>query len=112
MTIGQTIATIIGSALFPIGIRLVWGKMVEDFGPAGGWMAAAFVVGTLWSLNHGLTNPMITQTGFWVDMALAGGVGVYTTSLIHGGKVKGSLSTILAALIGGILAGLVLALFL
>jgi len=112
MTIGQGIATIIGGFLFPFFIRLMWDKMVEDWGPMGGWMAAAFIVGTLWVVNHGLETPMITQTGAWVDMAVAAGFGVLTATAINGGKLKGALSTVLAAIIGGILAGFILSLFL
>jgi lmo0349 protein len=46
MTAGLAIATMVGAAMFPLFIRLVWGELVEDFGPIGGWMAAAFIVGT------------------------------------------------------------------
>lgn len=112
MTVGLAIATMVGAAMFPLFIRLVWGELVEDFGPIGGWMAAASIVGTLWSINHGLETPMIHQTGAWVDMAVAAGVGIYTAELIRGKLCKESLSRVCAAIVGGILAGLVLSFFL
>ena len=113
MTLGQAIATVFGGFLFPFVIRMIWGKLVDTFGAAGGWVAAAFVVGTLWTINHGLDNPMITQSGgVWIDMAVAGGVGVYVASAIRGGKIKGSKTNLLAALTGGILGGLILSFFL
>lgn len=112
MTAGLAIATMVGAAMFPLFIRLVWGELVEDFGPIGGWMAAAFIVGTLWSINHGLETPMIHQTGAWVDMAVAAGVGIYTAELIRGKLCNDSLPRVFAAIVGGILAGLVLSFFL
>lgn len=112
MTLNLAIATVIGSAIFPFFIRLIWGNLVEDFGPIGGWLAAAFIVGTVWSLNHGLDTPMIHQTGAWVDMAVAAGVGVYTAEIIRNKNIEGSYSRVIAAIIGGVLAGLILSLFL
>lgn len=113
MTTGQAIATIIGGFLFPFAIRLMWGKMVDEWGAIGGWMAAAFIVGTVWSINHGISNPMITQSGgVWIDMAVAAGVGVYVASVIRGGNIKGSLINIAAAVAGGGIAGFFLSLFL
>lgn len=113
MTITQAIATTFGGFLFPFMIRMIWGKMVDEWGAIGGWMSAAFIVGTIWSINHGLEYPMITQTGgVWIDMAVAAGIGVYVASVARGGKVKGSLVNLGAALVGGIIGGLVLSFFL
>lgn len=113
MTIGQAIATVFGGFLFPFMIRMIWGKMVDEWGAIGGWMCAAFIVGTVWAINHGLENPMITQSGgVWIDMAVAAGTGVYVASVARGGKVKGSLVNLGAALVGGIVGGLLLSFFL
>lgn len=111
MTIQLAIATIVGAAMFPLLIRLVWGNLVEDFGTIGGWMGAAFIVGTLWSINHGLAKPMIHQTGAWVDMAIAAAVGVYVAERIRGNQSSQSVKCIASALIGGILAGLVVSFY-
>ena len=61
MELGQIISTIVGGFLFPFLIATMWGRLVEAFGPIGGWMAAAFIVGTMWAMNHGLG--MIYQSG-------------------------------------------------
>lgn len=112
MTVNLAMATIVGSAIFPLAIRLMWGKMVAEWGALGGWMAAAFIVGTVWCLNHGLATPMITQTGAWVDQGLAAGVGIWVGAVLTGDKVKPSLPIIACAIIGGILGGWLLSLFL
>lgn len=111
MSIGQAVATVFGGFLFPFTIRIVWGKMVDEWGAIGGWMAAAFIVGTVWAINHGVG--LITQSGeVWVDMAVAAGVGVFVASAVRGGKVRPSLVNIAAAMVGGVLGGYILSLFL
>ncbi len=108
MSLGSAIATIAGAALFPIMIRLVWGGLVDDFGPIGGFLSAAFVVGTVWTINHGIDVGLIYQTGAWVDMAVAAGVGVLTADVIGGNSLAKATPKILAAITGGIIAGLIL----
>lgn len=113
LTTGQAIATVFGGFLFPFAIRMMWDKMIDEWGSIGAFMAAAFIVGTVWSINHGLENPMITQSGgVWVDMAVAGGVGVFVATVVRGGNIKQSLPHIGAAVTGGVLAGLLLSFFL
>lgn len=113
MTISLGIATVLGGFLFPFAVRMIWGKMVDQWGAIGGWMAAAFVVGTVWCINHGISTPMITQSGTaWVDMGLAAGVGVWVASALTGSNVKKSYRNVLAAVSGGILGGFLLSLFL
>lgn len=81
--------------------------MVDNWGPIGGWVAAAMIVGTIWTLNHGVG--LMTQTGdAWVDMGLAAGVGVFVASAARGGKIGKAKVNLLAALVGGILGGLIL----
>lgn len=111
MTIQHAIATIVGAFLFPFTIRLMWGKMVEHFGVIGGWMAAGFIVGTAWAINHG--TGLIVQSGdVWVDMGVAAGVGLLVASAVRGGKIDKAIPNILAAILGGLLAGLVLSFYL
>lgn len=119
MTAGLAVGTIIGGFLFPFLIRMMWGKMVDNWGPIGGWMAAAFIVGLTFLINHALTNftpgndtPLIHQTGAWVDMAWAAGIGLITATTILGGSFKKAVPHILAAIVGGTLAGFVLSLIL
>lgn len=108
MSVTQIISTLFGAALFPFIVRLVWGILVEDLGPIGGFMSAAFVVGTIWSINHGLEVGLIHQTGAWVDMGLAAGVGVLTADVVSGNSLKKALPKIAAGIFGGILGGLIL----
>ena len=107
MTIQEAIAKVVGAFIFPFVIRMMWVKMVDNLGPIGGWVAAAMIVGTIWTLNHGVG--LMTQTGdAWVDMGLAAGVGVFVASAARGGKMGKAKLNLLAALVGGILGGLIL----
>ena len=109
MELNQIISTIVGGFLFPFLIATMWGRLVEAFGPIGGWMAAGFVVGTMWAMNHGLG--MIHQSGTaWIDMAWAAGTGLFLADLFAGKKINGS--TILAGILGGIIGGFILSTFL
>ena len=68
MTFPKIISTIAGGFIFPFLIRLLWGKLVDNFGAIGGWIAGGFIVGTTWTLNHGVG--LIYQSGAaWIDMA-------------------------------------------
>lgn len=105
MSIGIALATIAGGFLFPFAIRMMWGKMVDEWGAIGGWMAAAFIVGTVWTINHGIPKSMIYQSGtVWVDMAVAAGIGVFTASLLTGGKFSKSIVNLAALLLAAWLA--------
>jgi hypothetical protein len=111
MTFQLAIATIVGGFLFPFLIRMYWGPLVDKFGPAGGFMAAAFLVGTAWALNHGVG--LITQSGpVWVDMGFAAGIGLCVATTILGGKFSKAIPQICAALVGGTLAGFILSIVL
>jgi hypothetical protein len=107
MTFGQIATTFAGGFIFPFLIRLLWGKMVESWGPVGGWMAAGFIVGTAWTLNHGVG--LIYQTGAaWIDMAWAAGFGLFAASAASGDNVGKGLTNAFMAIIGGTLGGLIL----
>lgn len=112
MTLPLMLATVAGGFLFPFLIRLMWGKLVDNFGTFGGWMAALFIVGTTWAINHG-TN-MITQGdgGAWIDMGFAAGIGVLTASVVRGGSFAKAVPNVIAAIVGGALGGLILSFFL
>lgn len=111
MTVNQIITTIFGGALFPFLIRMFWGKLIDTFGAIGGWLAAGFLVGTTWTINHGLN--MIYQTGpVWIDMAIAAGTGCLVATTILGGSFKKAIPNITGSVIGAILGGFILSLFL
>jgi hypothetical protein len=88
-------------------IRLLWGRMVDAWGLAGGYMAAGFIVGTAWTINHGVG--LIAQTGgAWVDMAFAAGMGLFVASALSGDSVPKGLVNVFFAILGGTLGGFIL----
>jgi hypothetical protein len=107
---GQAIiTTILGAFLFPIFLRLFWGRLVNKFGAIGGFLAALVIVGTIWVINHGMENHLIQQSGSgWIDMAWAAAIGVFTASVVSGGKIRKSYTNIGAGVVGGIVGGIVL----
>ncbi len=111
MTLAQGITTFIGAFFFSFAILLFWGRLVDKMGPKGGWIAALTITGTFWLLNHGMAKPLIQQTGVWVDMGLAVGVGCWVASAYLGGNIKKSQKNIATAVLAGFFGGIILALF-
>ncbi|MDF2548093.1 MAG: hypothetical protein K0R93_2991 [Anaerosolibacter sp.] len=111
MTAGLMISTFVGAFIFPFLISMCWGKMVETWGAIGGWMAAGFIVGTTWALNHGVG--MIFQTGgAWIDMAWAAGFGLLAGGIYSGASLSKAMPTIISSIVGGTIGAFVLATFL
>ncbi|SET28733.1 hypothetical protein SAMN05660297_01924 [Natronincola peptidivorans] len=107
MTLPLAITTMAGGFIFPFLIRLVWGKMVDEWGMAGGYMAAGFIVGLSWTLNHGVG--LMYQTGpAWVDMAFAAFSGLFVASALSGDNVGKGLVNAFFAIVGGTIGGLIL----
>ncbi len=106
MTTGNIITTFAGAFIFPFLVRLCWGKMVEVWGPIGGWMAAGFIVGTTWAINHGVG--LIVQGGAWIDMAWAAGFGLFAASMAAGDATSKGVTNAIMAIIGGTLGGFIL----
>ncbi|MBO1306839.1 hypothetical protein JZO70_11740 [Enterococcus sp. 669A] len=106
------IATLVGAFIFPFILRLSWDRLIEHFGPFGGWMAAAFLVGTMWTLNHGVG--LIHQSGgAWIDQGFAAGIGLLVATKMAGGSFNGNVAkNILGSAVGGLIAGFVLSLIL
>lgn len=114
MDVKFMITTVVGAAMFPFIIRLLWGHFTKEFGTFGGFMSALWIVGVMWALNHGYAHAngagLIYQTGGWVDMGLAAGIGLLVASVLQGAKVdKHTTTNILGAFIGALIAGLILA---
>ncbi|MGL5327730.1 MAG: Lin0368 family putative glycerol transporter subunit [Peptostreptococcaceae bacterium] len=108
MTIQLAFTTILGGAVFAFLCNFVWGRLVDQFGAIGGWIAAGMLVGTTWSLNHGMG--FVHQSGvIWMDMAIAAFAGGLVCSSLGGGKLSKAIPTICGCIIGGIIAGLGLA---
>ena len=114
MDVKFMVTTIVGAAMFPFIIRLLWGHFTKEFGTFGGFMSALWIVGVMWALNHGYTHAngagLIYQTGGWVDMGLAAGIGLLVASIIQGAKFDNHTTTnVLGAILGGLIGGLILA---
>lgn len=99
------ITTIAGGFFVAFTVCICWPKMVETFGPIGGMLCAAIIVGTFWVMNHKLPgfgiNPELLKDeyaknvqfglihqGFrlaapWVDMGWAIGMGLWVMTLIE-----------------------------
>lgn len=109
MSFQGALLTIIGSFVFTFLVLSLWGRLVNSVGPIGGYIAALMIPGTMWILNHGIKNHLIHQTGsVWIDMAWAVGIGVCVSSKIKGKKIFKAKNTIVAAVVGGMLAGIIL----
>ena len=127
------VTTIFGGFCVAFTVIICWGKLVEDFGPAGGMLCAAIIVGTFWVMNHKLPgfgiNPEFIKNssgdvlqfglvyqGFkgaapWVDMGTAIATGLWVHSLLMSQRsqrvalARESLPRVLAVVIGGIVGG-------
>jgi hypothetical protein len=133
MTPAALVTTIFGAFCVTFVVIRCWGKLVDDFGPIGGMMAAGFIIGTFWVLNHklpgfgihpeGLPHPEggikqfgLVYQGFrgaapWVDMgtAIAFGMWIHGIVLATRGKraalILESMPRIGLAILGGIIGG-------
>jgi len=126
----QIITTIFGAFCVTFAVCICWPKMVETFGPIGGMMCAAIIVGTFWVMNHklpgfginpeGLIEPngkdwmqfgLIAQTGPWIDMGWAIGMGLWVATLMESkpGKRLENLTEssprLLMVILGGVIGG-------
>jgi len=133
MTPAALVTTIFGAFCVTFVVIRCWGKLVDDFSPIGGMMAAGFIIGTFWVLNHklpgfgihpeGLPHPEggikqfgLVYQGFrgaapWVDMgtAIAFGMWIHGIVLATRGKraalILESMPRIGLAILGGIIGG-------
>lgn len=109
MTLTQILTTILGGFLLPFAILVIWGRLVDRFGVLGGWIAALLIIGPLWYLNHGMAQPLIVQQGsVFIDMGFATGLGVLVYGLFKGLDFEAHRKNLIAALLGGCLAGFIL----
>ncbi|MCP4786485.1 MAG: hypothetical protein GY903_31725 [Fuerstiella sp.] len=132
------ITSIAGAFFVAFTVIIAWPKMVEDFGPAGGMMCAAFIVGTFWIMNHKLPgfgiNPELIKDGDdnaqqfgliaqsfhgaspWIDMGWAIGIGMWVCCFCETPREKRldaaaeSFPRLAAVIIGGIIGGAIVGL--
>jgi hypothetical protein len=134
----SVVTTVFGAFAVSFVAIVCWRKLVEDFGPAGGMLAAGIIIGTFWVMNHklpgfgihpeGLPHPdggnkqfgLIYQ-GFkgaspWVDMGTAIAAGFWFFGFLEAKKGQRiplaieSLPRIAAAVVGGAIGGAIVGL--
>lgn len=127
------LTSIFGSFAVTFTVIMCWPKLVKDFGPIGGFIAAALIIGTFWIVNHKLpgfgfsTGLLPDATGLpmqfslihqgargsapWVDMGFAIGMGFVVADLLcapketRGGLVKEVIPRWVVIILGGIVGG-------
>ncbi len=133
MSPAGVLTTIFGAFCVTFVVIVCWGRLVEDFGPAGGMLAAGIIIGTFWILNHklpgfginpeGLPHPAGVSKQFgliyqcfrgdspWVDMGTAIAFGMWSGGLWASPRsermalIRESLPRIAAAIAGGLIGG-------
>lgn len=116
MTTQNIITTLAGGFIFPFLICVVWGQFFGKYNLIGSALAAGFIVGTTWVLNHGVAThyviqgPNVATPGGapWVDMAFAAFAGIFVNGIVLGGKAGKAMPTLLCAIIGGVLGGFII----
>ena len=63
MSPASVVTTVFGAFCVAFVVIICWGKLVEDFGPAGGFIAGAIIIGTFWVMNHKLPGFGINPEG-------------------------------------------------
>ncbi|MXQ48066.1 hypothetical protein GRB29_01350 [Streptococcus pneumoniae] len=109
MSMFEGLTTLLGGFLLAFFALLIWGRLVKRFGGLGGVLAAVGLIGCFWWLNHGMSRPLIVQpSSVFVDMGFAVATGVLVYGLSQGQPFQYHRANLLAAIIGGAVAGLIL----
>lgn len=104
------LTSIFGSFAVAFTVLMCWSRLVKDFGPLGGFMAAALIIGTFWVVNHklpgfGFSTGLLTDADGlpmqfclihqgnrgnapWVDMGWAIAAGFVVADILCAGKGK------------------------
>lgn len=132
------ITSVFGAFAATFTVIICWGKFVKDFGPIGGIMAVAFIIGTFWIVNHKLpgygfsTGLLLDENSLpmqfsmihqgargaapWVDMGWAIAVGFVTFDIMNAKKgerkklIKEALPRWVVIILGGIVGGVLVGL--
>lgn len=132
------ITTIFGAFCVTFAVCICWPKMVETFGPIGGMMCAAIIVGTFWVMNHklpgfginpellkdaegnglqfGLIHQGMRGAAAWIDMGWAIGMGMWVMGMVQARAgerfacVKESVPRVLLVILGGLIGGAIVGL--
>lgn len=106
----QYLMIILGGFILPFSILCIWGKLVNRFGALGGWLGAFMIIGPVWFVNHGMPLPFIHQSSkVFIDMGFSTAIGVFVYGLRRGIPLDYHRSNILAAIFGGMVAGVIIA---
>lgn len=132
------ITSIAGAFAVTFTVLMVWPKLVKDFGPIGGFMAAALIIGTFWIVNHklpgfGFSTGLLTDTNGlpmqfsmihqgnrgsspWVDMGWAIAMGFVVADLLCAKKgkrvalIKEAFPRWIVIILGGVAGGILVGL--
>ena len=102
------ITTLAGGFVFGFIISKVWGPLVDNVGILGGFIAGAFIVGGMWTVNHGAGFVVQGTNAPWVDQAWGAFWGLFVFSWFLGGKLREALPTIFFSIVGGTIGGFIL----
>ncbi|PIE04473.1 MAG: hypothetical protein CSA76_04040 [Spirochaetales bacterium] len=103
------LTTVAGGFVFGFIISKLWVPLVENVGILGGFVAAGFIVGGMWTVNHGAGFVVQGVEAPWVDQAWSAFWGLFVSSLYLGGKFKKAVPSLIYSIIGGTLGGFILA---
>ena len=130
--------TIFGAFAVTFTVIYTWPKLVKAFGPIGGFMAAALIIGTFWIVNHklpgfGFSTGLLTDSeglpmqfclihqgargsAPWVDMGWAIAIGFVVADLLcakkgkRAGLFKEAFPRWVVIILGGIFGGIMVGL--
>lgn len=132
------ITTLFGAFAVTFVVLMSWPKLVKDFGPTGGFIAVAIIIGTFWIVNHklpgyGFSTGLLTDinqlpmqfsmihqgargSAPWVDMGWAIAIGFVVFNILsakqedRSGLIKEAFPRWIAIILGGIIGGILVGL--
>lgn len=89
----------------------VWGLFSSAYGILGGWLAALFIIGPMWFMNHHMGLIPNEDGAAFVDMGLGVGVACLMKDVFVNGASTGvdALPTLLLVAVGATIGGIVVA---
>ena len=104
--------SILGFVIAGITPTTFWSVFTNNFGVFGGWLAAFFIIGTLWYVNHHLGLIENKMGAGFVDMGLGIAICGTTNGVLTNGTCEliNSFPTLALVSIGGAIGGITAAL--
>jgi len=101
------VSTIIGGAIVGALVYGIWPEMWKSYGIAGGWLAAIFLVGIAWFMNHWLGIIDNPSGKIWIDQGWPiASAGVAWAIVRFGATPTAAVGTAVCIALGGVLGGL------